>query len=102
MIKGILKLLGGFPKPAANPWRKIDDLPPCPTNQDEREDEEEERCIITWQDEENPADIGMEINSLSNIRDGDYNDERYGTVYWKSAMDCPAVLNPKIVYRNDE
>jgi hypothetical protein len=71
--------------PASTEWRSIDDLP-----EDSGEESEWEiRCIVVWQDAENPTDTGSEITCLAHIRDRDYHDDRYNKPVWRSLMDAP-------------
>lgn len=86
-----------FKKEEPSTWRALSDLPP--QSQDEFE-EYEIRCAVTWEDIENPPDVGMDITSLAQIREGDFDNPRYGNVHWRSLMDCPAASNPQ--FRSDE
>lgn len=74
-----------FWKTKKSEWRSIDDLPP-----EKDEDEEDEiRCVVVWQDSEHSSDQGVEVTTLSHIRDGDFHEWRYLNPVWRSVMDAP-------------
>lgn len=72
------------------PWdprfRSVLDLPPHTENDDEI------RCVVVWQDDENPTDVGVEAAPLQHIRDGDFNGPRYRGAVWMSVMGAAPFL----------
>lgn len=72
------------------PWdprfRSVLDLPPPAENDDEI------RCVVVWQDDENPTDVGVEAAPLRHIRRGDFNGPRYRGAVWMSVMGAAPFL----------
>lgn len=67
-------------------WRTLDDLPVF----EDEDTDWDNRCVVTWQDAENPSDFGVEATTLWHIRAGDFGRERYKNVRWRSLLDAPA------------
>lgn len=67
-------------------WRATDDLPPLQSEDDDWDN----RCVVVWQDDENPTDFGVEATTLWHIRAGDFDQKRYRNARWRSLLDAPA------------
>lgn len=56
----------------------------------ETDDDEDHRVVVTWQDAENPTDLGAECCSLWHLHRGDFDSPRYRHVQWASLMGSKA------------